>query len=190
MDARGDRRSDAELLAATDVDGEAFAVFYARHVRAVLALVLARTRRADLAADVCAEVFATALEKRSRYEPERGTARAWLLAMAANLFVDALRRGRVEDRVRRRLAMPARELTDAGMERIEELVDLQRDGSGLEQMVDGLPADQRDAVIARVVMEGDYAAIAAELACSEQVIRKRVSRGLMTMRRQLVRSQR
>jgi hypothetical protein len=33
-------------------------VFYRRHVHAVLAYLLARTRRPELAADLCAEVFA------------------------------------------------------------------------------------------------------------------------------------
>jgi RNA polymerase sigma-70 factor (ECF subfamily) len=37
-------------------------------------------------------------------------------------------------------------------------------------------------VIRRVVLEQSYAAIATELRCSEQVVRKRVSRGLAALR--------
>ena len=47
---REDRRSDEELLAATATDAEAFAVFYRRHLRSVLAYLVHRTGRPDLAA--------------------------------------------------------------------------------------------------------------------------------------------
>jgi DNA-directed RNA polymerase specialized sigma24 family protein len=44
------------------------------------------------------------------------------------------------------------------------------------------PADQRAAVLARVLEEQDYAEIAATARTSESVIRKRVSRGLAGLR--------
>jgi RNA polymerase sigma-70 factor (ECF subfamily) len=49
-------------------------------------------------------------------------------------------------------------------------------------LLDGLPAEQRDAVRERVLEERDYPEIAARLRCSEQVVRKRVSRGLTALR--------
>ncbi len=49
-------------------------------------------------------------------------------------------------------------------------------------MLDGLPAEQRDAIRARVLDERDYGEIARELRTSELVIRKRVSRGLAELR--------
>ena len=45
-----------------------------------------------------------------------------------------------------------------------------------------LPPEQREAVRARVLDERDYADIARELHTSELVVRKRVSRGLATLR--------
>jgi RNA polymerase sigma-70 factor (ECF subfamily) len=48
-----------------------------------------------------------------------------------------------------------------------------------------LPPDQREAIEARVINEREYADIAAQLRCSEQVIRKRVSRGLGSLRASL-----
>ena len=53
--ARDDPRSDEELLAATAARPEAFAPFYRRHLRPVLAYLLQRTHRPDLAADLAAE---------------------------------------------------------------------------------------------------------------------------------------
>jgi DNA-directed RNA polymerase specialized sigma24 family protein len=45
-----------------------------------------------------------------------------------------------------------------------------------------LPADQREAVVGRVVEERGYDELAARLECSESVVRQRVSRGLRAMR--------
>jgi RNA polymerase sigma factor (sigma-70 family) len=179
-----DERSDAALLAATPGEPEAFGAFYRRHVRAVLAYLVARTRRPDVAADLCAETFAAALEQVDRYDPRRGPARAWLLAMAGSRLVDGVRRGQVEDRARRRLGIPPRALTDRDLERIEELVDVSR-GLDAAALVADLPADQREAVLARVVHERDYGEIAAELHVSEAVVRQRVSRGLSLLRTRL-----
>lgn len=172
------------LLLATPDDPEAFAAFYRRHVRAVLAYLLARTHRPEIAADLCAEVFAAALERPRAFDPRRGPARAWLLTMASSRLLDGVRRGRVEDRVRRRLGIAPRALTDRDLERIEELVDLSQ-GLQASALVADLPSDQRAAVLARVVHERDYADIADQLQVSESVVRQRVSRGLAAVRTRL-----
>jgi RNA polymerase sigma factor (sigma-70 family) len=176
--------TDAALLARVGVEPEAFGTFYRRHVQAVLAYLLSRTRQPELAADLCAEVFATALEQADRFDARRGPARAWLLTMAGSRLVDAVRRGQVEDRARRALGMPPRALTDRDLERIEELVDLSR-GFDAQALVADLPPDQRSAVLARIVDERDYGDIAAELKVSDAVVRQRVSRGLAVLRARL-----
>ena len=178
---RDEAQTDAALLAQTPEDPERFAVFYRRHVRSVLAYLLSRTGRPEVAADLCAEVFATALDRCERYDPARGPARAWLFSMANSRLLDALRRGQVEDRARQRLGMRTRDLTDHDLERVEDLVDLSR-GLDVAALVDDLPEDQREAVRARVVQERDYEEIARTLRTSEAVVRKRVSRGLAGLR--------
>ncbi len=158
-------------------------MFYCRHVRAVLAYTLSRTRRPELAADLTAETFAVALQRRDRFDGRRGPARGWLLSIASSKLVDGARRGQVEDRARRRLGITPRELTDADLERVEELADL---GGGLDAdaIVGDLPPDQREAVLARIVDERSYPDIAADLQTSQSVIRQRVSRGLAALRNQ------
>jgi RNA polymerase sigma-70 factor (ECF subfamily) len=68
----------------------------------------------------------------------------------------------------------------------EDLARIERLGSGQAEtasdLVVALPADQRWAVEQRVVAEHDYADIARVNHSSESVIRKRVSRGLATLR--------
>lgn len=178
-----DKRSDAELLAATRFEPEAFGIFYRRHIRHVLAYTLSRTRRPEVAADLTAEVFASALEQRERFDPDRGPARGWLLNMASSRLVDAARRGQVEDRARRRLGIPPRSLTDADLERVEELADAAGNVDAAALVAD-LPSDQRAAVLARIVDERSYADIAAVMRTSQSVVRQRVSRGLAALRDQ------
>jgi len=80
-----------------------------------------------------------------------------------------------------RLGMPTLALDDELIERIEASVG---DQPALELLAT-LPDDQRDALRARVIEERSYGEIAGELACSESVVRKRVSRALATLRARL-----
>jgi RNA polymerase sigma factor (sigma-70 family) len=172
-----DPRTDEELLAAVDHEPEAFAVFYGRHVRPLLGYLVRRTGDAELAADLCAETFAAALDGLHRFDPARGPAVAWLYGIARRLLGHAARRGVVEDRARRRLGMAPIVLTDAAIERIEAEA-----GEVATTALDELPPAQREAVRARILDERDYADIARSTRTSEAVVRKRVSRGLAGLR--------
>jgi DNA-directed RNA polymerase specialized sigma24 family protein len=100
----GDPRTDEELLAAVRREPEAFGVFYRRHVSGLLGYFLRRTREAELAADLTAEMFAAALDGLRRFDARRGPAVAWLYGVARRRLGTALRRGAVEGRARRRRA--------------------------------------------------------------------------------------
>lgn len=173
---------DEAILAALDAAPEAFAVFYRRHVAGLLGYFLRRTGDPELAADLCAETFAAALDGARRFDPARGPAVAWLYGIARRLLSHAQRRGAVEDRARRRLGMAPLDLTDAAIERIEALAGSER---ALADALADLPPDQRAAVQARVLDEHEYGDIALAAQTSESVIRKRVSRGLAGMRARL-----
>ena len=181
MDRSG--ASDSELLERTVSDPEAFGIFYDRLERDVLGFFYRATRRADIAADLTAEVFAVALESASAFNPGLGTARGWLFGIARHELADAWERGRVEDRARRRLGMAPMAVTDEMLERIERLGS-DRGVSAVELLAD-LPDDQRLAVTGRVIEERDYADLAAAMSCSESVVRQRVSRGLRALRTRL-----
>jgi RNA polymerase sigma-70 factor (ECF subfamily) len=64
-------------------------------------------------------------------------------------------------------------------------LDLERTDARASRLLESLPEPERDAVRARIVEERSYGEIAAELQCSELVVRKRVSRGLARMREQM-----
>src|SRR3954447_22717998 len=177
-----DPRSDEALLAATRREPEAFAVFYRRHVRALIGYFLRRTRDAELAADLTAETFAAALDGCHRFRPERGPAVGWLYGIARRQLSHAQRRGAVEDRARRRLGMAPLTLTDEAIERVEALAAADATAAVLQEGLAALSQDQREAVLARVLDEREYAEIASAARTSESVVRKRVSRGLAGLR--------
>lgn len=162
------RLSDHELLE------QDFGAFYDRHLAAVAAFVGGRVRAPDVAFDLVAETFGRALEKRAQYDPARAPAVAWLLGIARNLIVDAARRGQVKSSSRARLGMAPVELDDEQLRVIEEASRVD-----LGQALSALPAEQREAVLRRVVLEMPYATIATELRCSEQVVRQRVIAALV-----------
>src|SRR5918997_1028533 len=166
---------DEAILAALATAPDDFALLYRRHVAGLLGYFLRRTRDPELAADLCAETFAAALDGAHRFDPARGPAVAWLYGIARRLLSHAQRRGAVEDRARRRLGMAPLDLTDAAIERIDALAGSER---ALAKVLSELPPDQRAAVEARIVDERPYRDIALAARTSESVIRKRVSRGL------------
>jgi RNA polymerase sigma factor (sigma-70 family) len=170
---------DEALLAQTRSQPTAFGAFYRRHEDRMLSYFLARVGDPEVAADLTAETFAAALASAHRFKPRREPAAAWLFGIAGNTLAMSRRRGRVEARVRARLGMAPLELSDDAIERIAEL-----DHVALA-LVNDLPADQQEAVRARVIDERDYADIAKDMRCSEAVVRKRVSRGLKAMRTHL-----
>jgi RNA polymerase sigma-70 factor (ECF subfamily) len=176
--------NDAELLTASARgDGDAFAVFYRRHLAEIVGYGLRATGSREAAADLAAEVFASALEACDRYEQVYDSASAWLHGIARNKLLDSRRRGRVEDATRQRIGFQPVLLDDRDLERVVELAS--QDALAL---VDELPTEQRVAVRGRVLAERDYAELATELGCSESVVRQRVSRGLARLRARLTES--
>jgi RNA polymerase sigma factor (sigma-70 family) len=175
---------DRELLAAAAArDGTAFSAFYRRHLAELLAYLMRETGDPELAADLAAESFAAVLLAAARYEAQGSSALPWLIGIARHKLLMSWRRGRVEARARRRLGLEPVKLDDLALERVEQLADA---GVGrLEQMLEQLPPMEREAVRWHVVDEVGYDQIAAQLNCSELVVRKRVSRGLGRLRNRL-----
>jgi RNA polymerase sigma factor (sigma-70 family) len=174
--------SDRELLRRTrGGDPEAFAAFYREHRGDVLSYLRVRVANADLAADLMCETFTQALlvvHDRERELPVVPI--AWLITIARHALIDSVRRGRVADDTRQRLAMEPLELYDRDITAIE---DAATDADLLAQLRAALPGEQLHAFVARVLDERDYGEIARELETSQSVVRKRVSRAVAQLRR-------
>ncbi len=180
----GRDRTDGELLGAVAAgDAEAFSVFYRRHLPGVVGFLVRETGDREVSADLAAEVFAAVFLNAGRFGARGGgSAIAWVRGIALNKLRESWRRGRVEDRARRRLAFEPEELDDEDLARVDELAGEAGEVSGL---VDALPERQRAAVRWRVLEGRGYREIAKELDCSELVVRQHVSRGLKRLRDQL-----
>jgi RNA polymerase sigma factor (sigma-70 family) len=179
-----ERWPDRDLIAAiADRDAEACTVFYRRHLGRIVAYLTRETRDPELAADIAGEVFATVIVAARRYRPETDSAAPWLIGIARNTLAASRRRGQVQDRARRRLAIEPIEFDDDDFSETEAIAG--RAGTNVVELLAELPIDERHAVEARVVHERSYSDIAAQLHCSEMVVRKRVSRGLGRVRRRL-----
>ena len=156
------------------------AEIYDRHEREVLAFFAARTRDPHVAAELTAETFAEVVAQAHRRVEVREP-RGWLYAIARSKLADWHRRGRVDDRARRRVGMARIEVDDAALERISALGADPRLAAALE----ALAPEERAAVVARVVAEDSYEEIARRQGTTQPAARKRVSRALARMRNQM-----
>lgn len=173
--------TDGELLERTSAgDREAFGVLYERRHELVLAYLLKRTRNPEVAMDLMAETFAAALLALANRPPAiAGSAAPWLLTIARNALIDSHRRGRVESAARAQLALEPLQIDDGDVDRVLRIA---AETDLLIRLSHELPADQFDALRARVLDERGYGEIARELECSAAVVRKRVSRAIATLR--------
>ncbi len=180
LDEPGGGERDPWLTAASD-DPTAFAAFYRQNVPQLLAYFYRRTMCAESAADLTAETFAQLWASRRRFDPAKGSAIAWTMGIAGNLYRQFLRKGVVSARVRKRLEVEMPTLGREDTDRIESLVDLEALQGALRSAVLSLSPRLRDAVMLRVVLENSYEEVAAELGCSIGAARVRVSRGLSAL---------
>ncbi len=177
-----DRQRSAERAA--DMTGADIIALYDGYARDIVGFLARRTGDPQLALDLTAETFLTAVEQCERCRADTDRQRlAWLYRIASNELADHYRRGAKERRVISRLGVELRVLTDSERSTITVLAD----GDGLEEAVgtalEELSAEQQAAVRLHVIEERSYAEVSRELGVSQQAARARVSRGLRALRR-------
>jgi RNA polymerase sigma-70 factor (ECF subfamily) len=179
----GERRSDADLVRVLDREPDAICELYDRYVLRLIRSLTAAGGTRESAWDVAQETFARLLEHGHRARvADDGTLWPWLSVTARNLLRDWQRRGRIDERARRRLGIEAVAGDEDELEATLNRLEGQELANELSTALDSLPADQRDAVRARVIDGVQYAPYAAAAGTSEQAVRRRVSRGLHAMR--------
>jgi len=141
-----------------------FEHFYEQHRAEVLRL-LRRRLGADRAEDAFQETFLRALRAYSRLEHAEHL-RAWVLTIAQNVALDALRRSK-----------PTAELVDTGVE------DSRPAYENLAELTDGLPPRERAAVVLRYGYDLSYDQIASALGSSPDAARQAASTGVRRLRR-------
>jgi RNA polymerase sigma-70 factor (ECF subfamily) len=87
------RLADEDLMPLVSrKDPVAFEVFYDRHGGAAYSLAYRIVGDPTAAEDVAQEAFLSIWRSRARYDPARGSVRAWTLGIVRNRAIDALRR--------------------------------------------------------------------------------------------------
>lgn len=170
--------TDAELIVASRDDPHAFRTLYDRWAEQLLAYFYRRVFDAEVAADLLAETFAVAWERRGRFRDVGKPGGAWLYGIAAKELSHWFRRQEVELRAVRRLGIEVPPLGDDSIARIEALADASGHRAALAGAMAQMTGGEREAVELRVVDELAYAEIAARLDCTENTARQRVHRGL------------
>jgi RNA polymerase sigma-70 factor (ECF subfamily) len=136
--------SDDALLAglgAGDPDGAR--AFVRRFQGAVFGLALAVLGDAAAAEDVAQDAFVRAWRHAESFDARRGSVLTWLLTITRNLAIDALRMRR---------AMPVdpaalAAMTLASPDRTDEVAAERLEAARLRAALDGLPAEQRRALV-------------------------------------------
>jgi RNA polymerase sigma-70 factor (ECF subfamily) len=143
------RQSDAELMRRVrDGDARAYDVLVRRHRPAVRSLARYACGP-DLADDVMQAAFVSLWENRAKFDVDRGSVRAWLLAIVRHRGIDQLRMRAT--RIRHTTSIDERawfELPDDGV--VSEPAHLQveraESGAQLHQALRRLPPDQRQVI--------------------------------------------
>jgi RNA polymerase sigma-70 factor (ECF subfamily) len=135
--------ADEDLMAlAQDGEARAYEVIFDRHAGAAFSLAFRMCGRHALAEEVVQDAFLSLWRSGGRYDPSRGSVRAWVLTVVHNRAVDTFRREIVrgderaeyDDSIAEQL--PARDDTDAEVERRE-------DATRVRRALNELPSDQR-----------------------------------------------
>src|SRR3989442_14611857 len=92
---------------------QGFAEAAERHLDDVHAFLVYLTGDRNVAEDLTAETFARALERWRRYDPHRGSARAWLCQIARSTALDHFRAAERRRRRERRYALQVPDAQEA-----------------------------------------------------------------------------
>jgi len=137
----------------------------------VYGYLLYMTKNWALAEDLTSETFETALKRWKRFDPRRGTHRAWLLAIARSTALDWFRadarRRKREERADARETHPDREPAFG-----------EGFSAELEEALRALTAGEREVVALRIVLDLDGDETARLLGLSTTAVSTRLHRAL------------
>jgi RNA polymerase sigma-70 factor (ECF subfamily) len=163
-----DDSNDAALLAAAAAGEEpAFVELYRRRRDDVYRFAYALTRSRSAAQDATQEVFLGVLENAGRFDPAKGSVRAWLVGCARHVVIDRLRRdSRWVDEAPERAAACDKEQRVLTEQRLARL----------HAAIARLPFEYREALALCSLAELSYAEAAAVLDCPLGTVRSRLHR--------------
>jgi RNA polymerase sigma factor (sigma-70 family) len=166
------RRSDAEAIAASRADPEAFVEIFDRHFHAIHGYLRRRVGSA-LADDLAASTFTEAFSARRRYDRSRPDALPWLYGIASNLLRGYFRTEEQQLRAFARTGVDRAYASDAESDpRAAEVA----------AALAVLNADDRDTLLLFAWAELGYTEIATALGIPVGTVRSRLNRARRTVR--------
>lgn len=171
--------SSAEDLLArvTGGDREAFAEFYDRVAGQVYGLARRVLRDPALAEEVLQEVLVDAWQKAASFDPERGTAHAWILTMAHRRAVDRVRSEQAS-RLRHLRAF----LHEPGGEDAAEAAEASVEQKRVQRALETLSSLQRQAIELAYYGGHTYREVAELLDIPLGTAKTRIRQGLLRLR--------
>jgi RNA polymerase sigma-70 factor (ECF subfamily) len=161
-------------------DPRAFAVVFDRHADAAFSLAYRMCGRRAMAEDVVQEAFLSLWRGVARFDPDRGSVRAWVLRATHNRAIDAFRRTVAKD---------ARDVTDEGLaermparDRVDEEVERREDVRRVRSALEGLPHDQRQVIELAYFGGFTHTQIAEMLDLPAGTVKGRMRLGITKMR--------
>jgi RNA polymerase sigma-70 factor (ECF subfamily) len=176
--------ADEELMQlVTGGDPRAFETIYDRHGGAAFSLAYRMTGHRAAAEDAVQEAFISIWRSRSRYEPERGSVRTWVLGIVHHRTIDTLRRNLVHDR--RRSSAEGIEEQHEAEERTDVEVARREDARSVRAALETLPGDQTRVIELAYFGGFSHSEIARMLEMPIGTVKGRMRLGLEKLRRQL-----
>jgi RNA polymerase sigma factor (sigma-70 family) len=162
---------------------EEFEQVYVRNVDAVMGYFARRCRDPQTVADLTSETFVRAVDGFARFDPRRGSDRAWLFGIAVHVFARHCEQSAGGRDAVARLG-GYRPLEDDEIEELAGRIDAEREGAALMQRCAALPAVERAAIELVDVEELSPKEAALALGVTRVAFRKRLSRARSRIRKE------
>ncbi|TAN33746.1 sigma-70 family RNA polymerase sigma factor [bacterium] len=170
------RDDERELVERAKQDPRQFGALYDRHFQQIYRFVYSRVREQTAAEDVTSEVFMKALKAVPRYQDTGRPFAAWLYQIAANAIADRYRTLRT--------AQPLDDFHDLSVAgpALEELAAHRDEIRRIWALVEGLPSQQRTALVLKFQEDMKIDDIAAAMGKSAGAVKLLIHRGVSRLR--------
>ena len=175
-------KTDAEIIARSLEDPEAFGTIFDRHVTAIHGY-LARRTGPEGGDSLTGEVFRIAFEVRGRYRPDRACALPWLYGIAANVLRQHARSEHRQWRLAARLSVVRPMTTDLAVPK--DIVAHEEAVSLALEAVETLPEAERETLLLFALEALSYEQISVALDVPLGTVRSRLSRARARVREHL-----
>ena len=164
------------LISCASGDAAAFRRLYELQSAPLYGVALRITRQPALAADAVHDALLQVWRNAERFDPARGSARAWLATLVRYRAMDAARK------TRREVSSPEQdERADTDPDPLERLLST-RDGQALHRCLQDVAPERRTLVVMAFVDGLTHAEIATRLRQPMGTVKSTIRRALLTLR--------